>query len=211
MGQKMIRRQPQTVNISKTSYAFLKWSPLSVSKEQNLLTSWFYLLRATKTGRRKKEKKKNQTSYIRPFTKSTWLGESEQNICNKTELPGPSYLHLDQHPATPTRHSSRKPLLSTHARDHPLSIQGQDHGYFPSGYTTSPVFLATVSFSTASRHPANPDNKPAGQSSARVTRYITAASDTLASPSFRTDLLQLALKGTQFLVLLLPYSLVTAS
>ena len=161
---------------------------------------------------KKRRKKQKQTSYIRPFTKSMWLGESEQNVCNKTELRGPSYLHLDQHPAAPTRHSSQKPLLSTHPQDHPLSIQGQDHGYFPSGYTTSPVFLATVSFSTASRHPANPDNKPTGQSSAPVTQYITVASDTLASPSFRTDLLQLALKeDTQFLVLLLPHSLVTAS
>lgn len=116
-----------------------------------------------------------------------WHGEFERNICNKTGLCGPSYPH--QHPAAPTRRSSRKPLLSTHPRDHPLSIQGQDHGYFPSGYTTSPVSLAIVSFSTEGKHPANnPNNEPAGQFSARVSQYISVASDTLTSPSFWVDL-----------------------
>lgn len=87
MGQKMIRRQPQTVNISKTSYAFLKWSPLSVSKEQNLLTSWFYLLRATKTGRRKKEKKK-----IKPAIYALSPNPRDSESLSKTSATRLSYL-----------------------------------------------------------------------------------------------------------------------
>ena len=94
MGQKMIRRQPQTVNISKTSYAFLKWSPLSVSKEQNLLTSWFYLLRATKTGRRQKEKKKKSNQLYTPFhqihvTRRVWAKRLQQDWATWALVPAP--------------------------------------------------------------------------------------------------------------------------
>lgn len=152
------------------------------------------------------EKKKNQTSYTYALS---------PNPCDTESLSQTSALQQDwargpctrtQHPAAPT--SALLESLSFHSpKGSPPVHSRAGSRLLSSGYTTSPASLAIVSFSTEGKHPANnPNNEPAGQFSARVSRYISVASDTLTSPSFWVDLLQLALKkDTPFLALLLPH------